>query len=618
MKHRRWILTPLMALLFLLLVAPAALAAPPVDGWQTTSLSEDVGQGVHARMDEGHMVWVDGRTSAATPIVLLDVATGQREVIAPDGSSPEIAGDHIAYLGPGESSSSGRPGRDVFLYAISSGETRRLTNDAETRFNYRLSVQGDMVTWLSATRVGIEGPIAGDMSLLLHDIAKNQTVTLAAEEPGTGGPSFYVSDAEKVIWKNEPAWTPGEPALEVWFYSAGTGETREVPSLREYNIAALAGDILLAWRQWSTEGGVEHFVRYDLKSGERLPLDELLNGATPGPSLIADGSSFAWAGYADGSTYVALSDTATGRTKRISTTGYDVGGLVLRGDLLLFHGQFRGRYAGTNWNYLFVYDRARDVLTRIDTLQGSNDSYGTDGAGVAFTTANSWPYNWDDPQRLLLATPAASLAPAFLDVPGTHLYRTAIQGLKEREIVGGYPWADGIGAATGTVFRPDATLTRAQFAKMLALALDIPLDPSALAPFDDVASGLFPGAYVAALAERGIAYGTGPRTFSPYATLTRAQLMTLLVRAIDKVKPGVLGTPPMTPYPQGYRGALGSFDSTHAPFMLRAELNGLVDGLVGYGFGGKWDPWRPATRAEAAQALWNFLGKEGRPAPSTP
>ena len=52
--------------------------------------------------------------------------------------------------------------------------------------------------------------------------------------------------------------------------------------------------------------------------------------------------------------------------------------------------------------------------------------------------------------------------------------------------------------------------------------------------------------------------------------------------------------------------------------MLRAELNGLVDGLVGYGSGGAWDPWRTATRAEAAQALWNFLGKEGRPAPWTP
>jgi hypothetical protein len=254
-------------------------------------------------------------------------------------------------------------------------------------------------------------------------------------------------------------------------------------------------------------------------------------------------------------------------------------------------------------------------VTRLATLSGHNGSYGTDGTRTAFATGDLWPYGWNEPRELILAGPAGPRIPAFLDVPGTHLYRTAIQGLKEREIVGGYP------SGTGSLFNPDSTLTRAQFAKMLALALDIPVDPSAVAPFDDVPPGLFPGAYIAALAERGIGQGTGPRTFSPDATLTRAQLMTLLVRGADRVKPGVIGMPPMTHYPpnypEGYQGALGPFDPIHAPFMLRAELNGLVDGLVGYGFGGAWDPWKPVTRAEAAQATWNFLGKEGRPALST-
>jgi hypothetical protein len=374
---------------------------------------------------------------------------------------------------------------------------------------------------------------------------------------------------------------------------------------------------LLAWRQWSTEGGVQHFVGYDLQSEQTRPLDEVREGLASwqSQSLVADGETIAWAAYADGSTYVALSDLATGQTKRILTSGYNVGGLVLRGDLLIWHGQFSGRLIGTNFNYLFVYDRARDVVTRLATLAGHNGSYGTDGTHVAFTTGDLWPYGWDDPQELLLAGPATPSVPAFLDVPGTHLYRTAIQGLKEREMVGGYP------SATGAVFRPDATLTRAQFAKMLALVLDIPVDSSAVAPFDDVAPGLFPGAYIAALAELGIVQGTGPRTFSPYGALTRAQLMTLLVRGADKVKSGVIGIPPVTNYlpnyPPGYEGALGPFDPAHAPYMLRAELNGLVDGLVGYGSGGKWDPWKPATRAEAAQALWNFLCKEERPAAST-
>ncbi len=45
-----------------------------------------------------------------------------------------------------------------------------------------------MVTWLSATRVSEEGPFAGHTSLVLHDVAKNETVTLAAGEPGSGDP----------------------------------------------------------------------------------------------------------------------------------------------------------------------------------------------------------------------------------------------------------------------------------------------------------------------------------------------------------------------------------------------------------------------------------------------
>ena len=426
--------TLLTAVIALLLLAPSALAAPTVDGWQTTSLSKDVGEVVHARMDGGRVVWVDGLPSGANPILLEDVATGQRRVIAADGSSPEIDGNHVVYFGPPISADS--DGGDVFLYTISTGETTRLTSDAQTSFNYGLSVQGDMVTWVSAARMGPEGALTGDYSLVLHDIAKNQTVSLAAREPGSGGlAGDYVADAHSVVWTTVPSSEVG--VREVWVYSAVTGETREIPSLRNYNLVAVAGDKLVAYRQWSSEGGVQHYVSYDLQTEQLRPLDMVPEGSFPG-SLAVDGGSIAWAGYGDGSSYIALSDLATGQTTRILTTGYDVGGLVLRGDLLLFHGQFPGRVVGSNFNYLLIYDRARDLVTRVATLAGHNGSYGTDGTYVAFSTGDLWPYGWDDPQELILAGPTDPSVAPFLDVPGTHLYRTAIQGLKERGIVAGY------------------------------------------------------------------------------------------------------------------------------------------------------------------------------------
>jgi hypothetical protein len=602
-------LLPLGSLLLLLLLASPAFAVPAVDGWHLTSLSDQAsGSRSHARLGDVWVVWVEGNTNVGTKIVLYDIATGDRQTIATDGIEPEIEGDHVAYLGAAPAGSTGLLGGDVFVHTISTGENRQLTADAQANTKNYLSIHGDKVLWVSAAQVGIEGPEAGDAGLLMHDLSRHETVTLASGDPGWAGPGLYVASSEWVAW-NYYYYGPVsvERPSQVWVYSMSTGETRELVPLAGYQVLALAGDTLVVSRTWSTYGGVEQFFTYDLSSGELRPFDK---ESTRLESVQGDGDLIAWAGYGNGSSYVALYDVRTGALTRFPSPGYNVGGLVLRGDLLIWHAQFTGRWVGTAMNYLCVYDRSRKTITRLATLFGSNNDYDTDGEYVAFTSGNGWwPSPWSEPLELLLASPVDSPVEAFLDVPGTHPYRTAIQGLKERGIVGGYP------SAAGSEFRPDATLTRGQFAKMLALTLDIPVDPDAVAPFEDVEPGLYPGAYVAALASRGIAKGTTPKTFSPYATLTQAQLMTLLVRGLDTVKPGALGDHPTTNWPPNYQGALGPFDPTHGPNMLRAELNGLVDGLIGYGRG--WDPWRPATRAEAAQALWNFLAKGGVLMPTT-
>jgi len=601
------LLGPILLFLLFLLFASPVLAAPSVDGWQFTSLSDQAsGSRSHSRLGDGWVVWVEGNTAVGTRVVLYDIATGDRQTIATDGIEPEIEGDHVAYLGVAPAGSAGLPGGDVFVHTISTGETRQLTADAQTNTKYYLSIHGDKVLWVSAAQVGIEGPEAGDTGLLMHDLSRNETVTLASGEPGGGAPGLHVASSDWVAWDYYDPFSAERPD-QVWVYSMSTGEMGELVPLAGYQVLALAGNTLVVFRTWSIYGGVEQFFTYDLISGELRPLDK---ESTKLESVQGDGDLIAWAGYADGSPYAALYHVPTGALTRIPSPGYSVGGLVLRGDLLIWHAQFTGRWVGTAMNYLCVYDRSRQTTTRLATLFGQNNDYDADGEHVVFASGSGWwPSPASKPLELLLASPVASPVEAFLDVPGTHPYRTAIQGLKEREVVGGYP------SAAGCEYRPDATLTRGQFAKMLALALDIPVDPDAVAPFEDMEPGLYPGAYVAALAGRGIAKGTSPTTFSPYATLTRAQLMTLLVRGLDTVKPGVLGSHPTTNWPPNYQGALGPFDPIHGPYMLRAELNGLVDGLIGYGRG--WDPWRPATRAEAAQALWNFLAKGGVLMPTT-
>ena len=205
-------------------------------------------------------------------------------------------------------------------------------------------------------------------------------------------------------------------------------------------------------------------------------------------------------------------------------------------------------------------------------------------------------YNMD----LLIAHPTDEPAPAFADVSGVSPYRTPIVALAERGVVSGYPLLDRV-----FNFRPDASLNRAQFCKMLVEALGLPVTEDLVPPFSDLGpddpNSLYPDEYVAALTALGIIKGTGNGHFSPYAGITRAQLVTLLVRAADMLKPGYV--PGVSPSDLA-RGTLGEFDSTHWKSMVRAEWAGLLDGLVG--FGPNWDPWKPATRAEAAQMLWNL------------
>ena len=66
---------------------------------------------------------------------------------------------------------------------------------------------------------------------------------------------------------------------------------------------------------------------------------------------------------------------------------------------------------------------------------------------------------------------------------------------------------------------------------------------------------LYPATYVAVCALHGITRGTTPTTFDPYANITRFQLLSMVVRAVDEVRPGLLPAPPDTSCPPGTRAS---------------------------------------------------------------
>lgn len=199
---------------------------------------------------------------------------------------------------------------------------------------------------------------------------------------------------------------------------------------------------------------------------------------------------------------------------------------------------------------------------------------------------------------LLSARPA--LAAGFKDAASVanSPYYVQIQTLAQLGVICGYE--DGS-------FRPLDPVTRQQFAKMVVLAMRVAVSESDVCTFADVESdpnSLFPDNYVAAAAREGITTGTRaasgstPALFSPDANIPLAQLVTMATRASGR---------PLAAPPSSFRSTWGNFDPVHAPQARLAQYNMLLREFDLAAM----DPWRNATRAEAAAILFNLLGTDG-------
>jgi hypothetical protein len=118
--------------------------------------------------------------------------------------------------------------------------------------------------------------------------------------------------------------------------------------------------------------------------------------------------------------------------------------------------------------------------------------------------------------------PTCAMSGEFSDVPSGSTFSGDIAGLASAGAVSGY---------TDGTFRPNATTTRAQLAKIVALAFGIPADAQAQAHFSDVSSTHPFFSYIEALYSRGLLSGYADGTFRPYEAVTRGQVAKIVVSA---------------------------------------------------------------------------------------
>ncbi len=154
------------------------------------------------------------------------------------------------------------------------------------------------------------------------------------------------------------------------------------------------------------------------------------------------------------------------------------------------------------------------------------------------------------------------------------------------------------GGTAATTFSPDATLTRGQFITLLLRAYGVAAVDGATDNFSDAGDTYYTG-YLAAAKKLGVSSGVGGNNFAPEQAITRQELFTLLYNALS-----VLGKLPTSDSGKTLsdfadRGSIAPYAQTAMAALVRC-------GTVG-GNNGRLDPAGTSTRAQMAQVLYHLL-----------
>ena len=181
--------------------------------------------------------------------------------------------------------------------------------------------------------------------------------------------------------------------------------------------------------------------------------------------------------------------------------------------------------------------------------------------------------------------------------------------------LGGYPWcADSVNAlaASGAIalsadglFRPGASITRAEFVTILLKAFNIIPESEFLFPVRDVPRNSWYYPYMMTAVKMGIVIPDQNRNADPLSPVTRAdmavymnRLLASMNRTLDSISVSYLDR-----FTDGYK--------------VSEDLKGIISSLAGDGIlppqgGLTLDLDKPATRAEAAVVLHRFTGRYNR------
>ncbi|TEA50193.1 S-layer homology domain-containing protein [Bacillus sp. BH2] len=178
-----------------------------------------------------------------------------------------------------------------------------------------------------------------------------------------------------------------------------------------------------------------------------------------------------------------------------------------------------------------------------------------------------------------IVSPVAAAGKSFPDVPAGHWAEGSINYLVDKGAITGKP--DG-------TYGPTESIDRASAAVIFTKILNLPVDENAQPSFKD-AKNIWSSKYIAAVEKAGVVKGDGKENFYPEGKIDRASFASMLVSAYnlkDKVNGELVTT---------FEDLLDHWGEEKANILINLGIS--------VGTGGKWEPNKTVTRAEAAQFI---------------
>lgn len=200
-----------------------------------------------------------------------------------------------------------------------------------------------------------------------------------------------------------------------------------------------------------------------------------------------------------------------------------------------------------------------------------------------------------------MANKTQHLTGEFTDIEDHWAYKQMSE-LIAMGILKGYTksvWNQGLGKMTTVqLVKPYQKITRAEFATLLYQALNLQPESQAAPVTDEIP--YWATEAVSTLYKNGIITGNPDGSFRPYNNISRAEIVTMLVKALNN-KSQLTGKK----FPD-----VPSWHWAYTNIQIASAL-GIVNGLPN----GKFAPVRGAERAEVLVMLYQFLCKDNTQAP---